>query len=201
MRHPGECDGQSGYGVKKLDTIVEKIIRYQFSKILTASEHELISEQHERATELARARYKMACMRLSEKQKELDDYRGETIRVIRGESKLSIDLLNSLITENSAELERLTEAAEEARQECEACIASAEVEMQEYKKLKNWADLYDNCTFAAKKMIVSQFIKAVYVYRDYSLEIEFNVSFEDFKRLSAECENGPNEQTTLILTA
>ena len=37
------------------------------------------------------------------------------------------------------------------------------------------------CTFKAKKMILAQFIKAVYVRRDY--EIEFNVSFEEFQNL------------------
>ena len=25
VRHPGECDGQSGYGVKKLDGIIDRI--------------------------------------------------------------------------------------------------------------------------------------------------------------------------------
>ena len=54
----------------------------------------------------------------------------------------------------------------------------------------------DNCSFAAKKMIVSQFIKSVYVYRDYSLEVEFNVSFDEFKTLVTECEDGGNERAT-----
>lgn len=36
-------------------------------------------------------------------------------------------------------------------------------------------------------MIVSQFVKSVYVYKDYSLEVEFNVAFEDFQNLVAEC--------------
>ena len=37
-------------------------------------------------------------------------------------------------------------------------------------------------------MIVSRFIKSIYVYSDYRLEIEFNVSFEDFQRLAVEPE-------------
>lgn len=36
-------------------------------------------------------------------------------------------------------------------------------------------------------MIVSQFVKSVYVYKDYSLEVEFNVAFEDFQNLVAKC--------------
>lgn len=34
-------------------------------------------------------------------------------------------------------------------------------------------------------MFISHFVKAIYVYRDYDLEIEFNVSFEEFKHFSA----------------
>ena len=42
-------------------------------------------------------------------------------------------------------------------------------------------------------MIVSQFIKAVYVYRDYTIEVEFNVSFEEFMALSANSTHGEND--------
>ena len=200
VRHPGECDGQSGYGVKKLDGIMDKIICYQFSKIKATNGKEIIASQHEKQIELARARYKLICMQLSEKQKELEDYRGETIRVIRGESRLDIDLLNSLIAEGREEVERLSAAAESAKQDLDESITSQHTEQEEYEKLQNWADLYANCTFEAKKMIVSQFIKSVYVYRDYTLEIEFNVSFEDFKTLGAECEGRDNEEPAIYVT-
>ena len=46
-------------------------------------------------------------------------------------------------------------------------------------------------------MIVSQFIEAVYVYRDYTIEVEFNVSFDEFKALSANCANEGNEKATV----
>lgn len=51
-------------------------------------------------------------------------------------------------------------------------------------------------------VIVSQFINSVYVYRDYTLEIEFNVSFEDFRTMSTECEEqGSNKQPVVYVTA
>ena len=39
-----------------------------------------------------------------------------------------------------------------------------------------------------RNAVVSQLIKAVYVYRDYRLEVEFRVSFDDFRRLCVGCE-------------
>ena len=56
----------------------------------------------EKAVELARARCNMAEMQLSEKRRELEDYRNETIKVIRGESRLNVDLLNELINKAQA---------------------------------------------------------------------------------------------------
>ena len=58
-RHPGECDGQSGYGVKKLDGIVDQVVRKQLERIRTAPNSELISVQHQKALDYAAARLKL----------------------------------------------------------------------------------------------------------------------------------------------
>ena len=202
VRHPGECDGQSGYGVKKLDSVVDKIIHYQFSKIINASSSAIIAEQNEKAIELAKARHNIACKALAEKQRELSDYEAETIKVIRGESRLNIDLLNDLVGKAKDAVVQAQADVDAARQELDARQDSINAETKEFEKLTSWAALYDNCTFAAKKMIVSQFIKAVYVYRDYSLEVEFNVSFDEFKTLGAVCDDcAPNEVPKVTISA
>lgn len=197
VRHPDKCNGQSGYGVPKLDAIMDEVIRYQLGRIKMSSESRVIADQHEKAIELARARLKIAEMQLAEKAKELSDYQAETIRVIRGESRLSADLLSELVDKTKGEITELSAAVEAAQRELNERMSSAQQEQQEFEKLQSWADLYDNCTFAAKKMIVSQFIKAVYVYRDYTIEVEFNVSFDEFKDLSANCTNEGNEKATV----
>lgn len=199
VRHPGECDGQSGYGMKKLDEIVDKVIRYQLSKIKTSSGEELISTQHEKAIELAKAKCRMDNVQLSQKQKDLADFEAETIRVIRGESRLNSDLLNSLVEKTKGEIKSLSLAAQTHQQELDVLLDSAEQEQRELAQLKSWADLYDNCSFEAKKMIVAEFVKAVYVYRGYSIEIEFNVSFDDFQKLGVTCETPLNKEALVFI--
>lgn len=201
LRHPGECDGQSGYGVMTMDALAEKIVKHQFAKIQTMSGNDVISAQHQREVELAQARYKQANLRLNEKRKELEDYRAETLSVIRGQSRLSIDLLNSLVEESKTAVEELTATVEKAKAELDACLSSASVVNEEYNKLTTWADLYDNCTFEARKMIISQFIKAIHVYRGYRVEVEFNVSFEDFQHLTADAEIKSNKEVLLEFSA
>lgn len=77
----------------------------------------------------------------------------------------------------------------------------AEKRLKEYDKPKAWTGLYDNCNFAAKKMIASQFIKSVRVYRGYTLEFEFNAPFEQFQQLQAACSGGANERTNVCIEA
>ena len=202
VRHPGECDGQSGYGVKKLDGIIDRIVRYQLSKISAASGEDIVAKQNQKAIELAKARYHLATVQLAEKQRELVDYQNEGIKVIRGQSKFDMEFLNELVSKAKAEVTELEAAVEAAREELDIHLANADVERKEYEKIKTWADLYDNCNFAAKKMIISQFIKSVYVYRDYTLEIEFNVSFEEFRTMATECQDqGTSEQPLVYITA
>ena len=43
-------------------------------------------------------------------------------------------------------------------------------------------------------------IKSVYVHRDYTLEVGFNVSFKDFKTLGTECEGRDSEEPAIYMT-
>ena len=199
-RHPGVCDGPSGYGMRKLDDIVDKVISYQLSQIQASSAGDMIAQQHEKAVELAQARCNMAEKQLSDKAKELADYQAETIKVIRGESRLDIDLLNDLVARCKTEIETLTDAVAAAKADLQQQESGASREMEEYQKLENWAEIYDNCTLEAKKMIISQFVKSVRVFRDYTLEIEYNVSFEDFREMGIMCESHPNKAPEIYVT-
>ncbi len=68
--------------------------------------------------------------------------------------------------------------------ELESLETSDVTDSEEYDRLVGWADVYDRCSFETKKMFVSQFIKSVRVFRDYRLEIDFNVSYEEFQNLT-----------------
>lgn len=83
-------------------------------------------------------------------------YEAETINVIRGKSRLNVDLLNSLVAKCKEEIAELSQEVEMQKAEMEHQLESAAQEQAEFEKLESWADLYDNCTFEAKKMIVSQ---------------------------------------------
>ena len=53
VRHPGQCDEQSGYGVTKLDAIVESIVCTKFSEILECSKSKLLQDMLRKDMEVA----------------------------------------------------------------------------------------------------------------------------------------------------
>ena len=87
--------------------------------------------------------------------------------------------------------------------ELKALLETSKNRKREYDRLLSWADLYDKSSFAAKKMIVSQFIKAVRVGRNYNIEVDFNVSFEEFQSFCGvkSKESIKTEDAALVRTA
>lgn len=51
---------------------------------------------------------------------------------------------------------------------------------KQYEELISYADLYDNATFEAKKMIVNQLIRRVDVYRGYQISVRFNFNLAQY---------------------
>ncbi|MDD3613333.1 MAG: hypothetical protein PHT05_06125 [Clostridia bacterium] len=49
---------------------------------------------------------------------------------------------------------------------------------EQYDDISGWAELYDTCDLAAKKMIISRLMKEVRVKRDYEIEIDLTASCE-----------------------
>lgn len=200
-QHPGECDGPSGYGVSKLDNLIEQIVRIQFEQIKKAPPQELIKERQSREVDIAKAKLNLLNSQYQQKQKDYQDLRAETLRVIQGTSRLNVDLLNSIVEETIAQIKDLERQRKEAEAELQELVSGTEKVRQDYAQLMDWAELFDKCSFETKKMIIAQFVKAVRVRRDYELEVEFNVAFDEFQQMYLEPEKDEDKAkgATMIL--
>ena len=111
-------------------------------------------------------------------------YKGETLKIIRGQSKMSIDLLNTMVAETEVQIKEAQAIVDAAEAELQELLETSEGLKREYDRLLSWADLYDKSSFEAKKMIVSQFIRSVRVGRGFNIEVDFNVSFDELQSYS-----------------
>lgn len=106
---------------------------------------------------------------------------------------MNVDLLNSIVEETTTQMKELEQQIKTAEANLQELVSGAEKVRQGYDELMNWAKLFDNCNFEAKKMIIAQFVKAVRVKRDYEIEVEFNVAFDEFQQIYLEPEKKENK--------
>ena len=118
---------------------------------------------------------------MQDKLEEYNDLKKETVKVIRGESSVSVALLNEIIKEAEENLDNLKAAVLDAETKQIALEESNIGVKSEFDQLLTWADIYDQCSMEAKKMIVAQLIKEVRVGKGYEIEIKFNISFAEFR--------------------
>ena len=191
------CDGQSVYVVKRVDSIVDEILRLKFSEIKATSKAEVLKRQSDRDCKAAKLKLERAEKKLRQHEQDQRDFQAQVLKVIRGESKLNMDFLTSAIEQTEMEIEKAKTAVEEARQELSSMEELAEQRKAELDEIITWADIYEDSTLERKKMIVAQLIKKVSVGRGYQISVEFNITFDELQRAIT----GEYEEETGICTA
>lgn len=185
IRHPGDCDGQSGYGVSKLDSIVEEVVRQIFAQFHEVSRKKLLESVKTNDAARIQKKVKKIQKDLESKQKELDDLKAETILVIRGVSALDKELLGTLVAEAKDALETLEKQLVQAQEEYEEATKTAKRSNYICNELFTWADVYDTANHDERRAILQQFIKEIRVRKDYEISITLNASFNQVEQLKA----------------
>ena len=194
---PGQCDGQSGYGVTTLDAVVESIVCMKFEEILECSKSNLLEEMRRKDLDAAKKETTRWKEEVQTKVDEQDALKKEMIRVIQGTSGLDREMIQQMVNENKEAL--LTAQTNLADSEKKL----KEIEEQNQKAERNcsdlftWASTYKGASFERRQAILKQFIKEVRVGRDYNIEIVLNVpldEFEEFKRHAASAGRGKNQK-------
>jgi DNA invertase Pin-like site-specific DNA recombinase len=175
-----DCDGQTGYTVPKLDGIVEEIVMRLFERLQDTPPDKLISNEIQSKQDTARAILAGAEKAFAKHQKEYETYKAEVIKAIQGKSKFNADILNELLTASKAAMDAAEAEIRQRKKELTDSSQAYSEAQHNLKELLTWADLYRNSSMASKRMIMSQLVKTVRVRRDYELEIDFNIAYEQY---------------------
>lgn len=176
---------QSGYGVSKLDSIVEEVVRQIFAQFREVSRKKLLESVKTNDAARIQKKIKKIQKDLEAKQKELDDLKAETILVIRGVSALDKELLGTLVAETIDALETLEKQLVQAQEEYEEATKTAKRSNYICNELFTWADVYDTANHDERRAILQQFIKEIRVRKDYEISITLNASFNQVEQLKA----------------
>lgn len=177
-RHPQLCNGQTGYTARKLDEIIETLIRDLFAKINDFPKEEMIDMRLEGQMKEYKTKLIKAKTVFKANETEMREYEEETLKVIRGSSKLNAELLNKLYSETKVKVETDRQCIINLEEELTSSKQKIDELTHQYETLTSWADMYDGCELEARKMIVGQIMKKIKVHRDYELEIDLSLSCE-----------------------
>jgi len=175
-----ECTGQTTYVQSTLDGIVDHIVRDIFQQMKGIPKSELIAARYNREITQQKIHLTEVNKSYSKAIEELALLKSEVVKVIKGDSKFSPQMLAALIDEaeiNVAHQKEICDAAEQAVRDAEL---SQKNTCDRYDEIISWAELYDNASIQAKKMIVNSLIRRVDVFQGYRLEIEFNFDIRQF---------------------
>ena len=82
--------------------------------------------------------------------------------------------------ESEARVQSIKERCDEAQREVESSENLIKDLNVQYDEIISWSSLYDSASIEAKKMIINSMIKRVDVYRNYELNVEFNMNIRQF---------------------
>jgi len=180
VRHPQDCDGQAGYAATIIDPLVHKVVMKLFENIKANPREDVLQSQYDEQVRLSSIALKQAIEKHSEKTKELELYKSEVKNVLVGNSSFSTDILNGLIAEAMEQIDMYEATIKNAKADIEGYEQLSKQVTKRYDDVMSWADMFDECSMEAKKMVVSQLFSKVRIGKEYTLEIDMNVSYDMF---------------------
>jgi len=199
-RYKGLCDGQTGYTVSKVDGFIDKIIHDLFARAKESPQNSLLDVQYNDRIAALKANLQRAKANLSKQQNAYNAYKSEMLKVIQGESALDRETLNELLTESKEAAEMAMTAVERCRNDLENSQAIYSELKEKHESLLSWAEIYDQSSLEARKMIVSQIIQSIRLERNYEMKIDFNISYEEYCRgIGPENDEAPKEEIGMAL--
>lgn len=179
-RTHGECDGQTGYTVEKLDAMIDSIIRGIFSRVRSLNRKDVVNACVDNDLNAKKVFLRKVQKDYEKAEKDLQRLKSEIVNALTGASAFSPELLNNVIEEQSQRCEELRAALNKAEKEYAESDSQLEVRSQQYDDLLEWSAAYETASVSAKKVIVARMIERVDVYRGYQLKLKLNISVEQF---------------------
>lgn len=176
-----ECDGQTIYSAKKIETAVLEIVHdyfYSFQSSVDAIWKEQARRQMRSKAQTRIEEHERNLEKLQKQQKALQK---EVLKSLTGESGFDTDMLQNMLADNKAEMEACETALRECRKESENEEARLQYLSMQYQHIRDWAEVFDDASIDEKKMIISRIIERIDVDRNYHLTIHFFVTTEDFE--------------------
>lgn len=166
--------------MKKAAKQFSKQCDYIFSKIAGCPKEEKIREAYHKSVELNKLEQKKLSIQLDKDTKQIEALQMKIGKVLIGESKYSSeDLSTAITTLRNRKTETKKRLLELSNEEEEKKKISARI-LPAYNQFRTWASEFEEASFKAKKMIVSQLFSRIEVGKGYKIHLEMNLTYKQF---------------------
>lgn len=179
-RKHGECGGQSGYTVHKVDDTIDAFVRSILARVKAVNRSEVIRAKNNADILSRKSHVKQLFKEATKAESELQRLQSEIIKSLTGESVFTPEMLKPALDAQEQKYASLMKAYKEAEAELHDSENNLLAISEKFDDLLEWADMYDNADMSAKKMIVSRIIDRVDICRGYEIRITLNISIEQF---------------------
>ena len=175
------CDGQTAYLVRKVDTVVLEVVNEMFRHIKESPDEAVLKKNFDKDMRSCKAKKTKFNLELSKQKKQLDKLEDEVAASLVGESAYSPEILGRSIKKVEEKITELNEALKTLDDEMTDRKRSMENVKPMYDTFKGWAEEFnENISMERKKMIVSQLLSRIEVYKGYDIRIELNMDYKQF---------------------
>lgn len=167
-----DCDGQTIYSQKKIEGAVLHELFTFFTNLKTMDVSEQLQKIKKRTQSHEETEIKNLNKKLRELNKEMETLTSEVANSIMGNSAFKPELLNSLIEQKKSEIDAATSKVEAL----DTKVRNKQIEENEMRELVRsipvWRETFEDAPMDQKKMMLTNVIDSVVVYRD---SIDLNI--------------------------
>lgn len=174
------CDGPTSYTSHIIDGIVTEAIHKLFDKLKDSPQDTIFNTYYNHKLNDCKASLAYAKKVYEQDSKELATLEAEVVKALSGTSTFPQELLNKLIAQKTESVKTAKSEIENLQTELDFSKKLLSEAKEKYNTLLSWAEMFDNSSPEAKKMIASYLINKVSVKKDYDITIEFNTDVEQF---------------------
>lgn len=106
---------------------------------------------------------------------QIEVLKNEVPKALLGKSKFNTDLLQDLLNQKTNELPDVKENLKQLNLELEDVKRIKDHQIKTNKEIENWNEVYRNASLEKKKMLISEVVDRVYLFRD-EVKIKFKIT-------------------------
>ena len=179
-RKLNDCTGQSVYVAARIDKEITDLVKNYLNRIKDVPQEKALKIQYEKQLKEQKAKLKQLQSLMQKKENQLKELSVEVAKALTGESKIALDVLSMSIDTVKNEIAQFSTQIND----CEAALNNKADVISKleyyYSQFKGWASEFDTATPEQKKMIICQLFKEIRVGRGYKIDVEMNISYQQF---------------------